>query len=392
MSKRVVIDDDQNMPTLGGLLTPFPVADFVASIWGREILRVSDRSRSYDSLIDPNGIDALLTTAAYTPGAVALIRDGSTVSPSQYQVSPPHFARSRAADPGAIREALADGWTALVNGVHRANKALRTVCAKLEWETGHPCQMNMYVSPPGGQGFATHTDDHDVLVLQLAGKKKWVLPGYNPGKGECLTASGDLLYIPRGRPHAARCSSDEMSVHITLGILAVTKFEVALESLREDGGFQTALPLGYHRMQSDMAANLASAITKAIASSCLERGLQRTIERLAASAPSCDTVLSDANSSTQWANGTRGDTSYYRCAGMFISSLRKDRDTIEVICCGQQVRLPASAEPFLRFALRTSGRFTLSEAPPVINHAVTETVARVLVACGFLTHEVCGPD
>src|SRR5713101_1687586 len=152
MSKRVVIDDDQNMPTLGGLLTLFPVADFVASIWGREILRVSDRSRSYDSLIDPNGIDALLTTAAYTPGAVGLIRDGSTVSPFQYQVPPPYFARSRAGDPGAIREALADGWTALVNGIHRANKALRTACAKLEWETGHPCQMNMYVSPPGGQG------------------------------------------------------------------------------------------------------------------------------------------------------------------------------------------------------------------------------------------------
>ena len=74
--------------------------------------------------------------------------------------------------------------------------------------------------------------------------------------------------------------------------------------------------------------------------------------------------------------------------GMYISSLRKNKDILELICCGQQMQLPASAEPFIRFALRTSGRFTLSDAPPVINSTITETVARVLVACGFLAHEI----
>ena len=32
---------------------------------------------------------------------------------------------------------------------------------------------NMYLTPPGTQGFAPHYDDVEVFILQLEGKKHW---------------------------------------------------------------------------------------------------------------------------------------------------------------------------------------------------------------------------
>ena len=37
---------------------------------------------------------------------------------------------------------------------------------------------NVYLTPPGTQGFAPHFDDVDVFILQLEGKKHWRL--YEP--------------------------------------------------------------------------------------------------------------------------------------------------------------------------------------------------------------------
>ena len=39
-------------------------------------------------------------------------------------------------------------------------------------------QANAYSTPRGSQGFAVHHDTHDVLVLQVAGEKRWQL--YDP--------------------------------------------------------------------------------------------------------------------------------------------------------------------------------------------------------------------
>ena len=81
---------------------------------------------------------------------------------------------------------------------------------------------NVYLTPPGTQGFAPHWDDVDVFMMQLEGKKHWRL--YEPDQKlpryssknlnqedlkepilEVDMEPGDLIYMPRGTIHQVLC-------------------------------------------------------------------------------------------------------------------------------------------------------------------------------------------
>lgn len=95
---------------------------------------------------------------------------------------------------------------------------------------------NIYLTPPNSQGFAPHYDDIEAFVLQIEGKKEWLL--YPPRNGsehlpresspnfqenelgepalQQILQPGDMLYFPRGWIHQARTVEDQHSLHITL--------------------------------------------------------------------------------------------------------------------------------------------------------------------------------
>ena len=60
---------------------------------------------------------------------------------------------------------------------------------------------NVYLTPPGTQGFAPHYDDVDVFLLQLEGKKEWRV--YEPPKENDRLArfsSGNFSQNEIGKP------------------------------------------------------------------------------------------------------------------------------------------------------------------------------------------------
>ena len=117
--------------------------------------------------------------------------------------------------------------------MHRYHPPLTDLVARLELELGHPCQANAYLTPPGSQGFAVHSDSHDVFVFQTHGTKQWEV--HHPrGERPATTAStqrlpvddvllrpGLSMYLPTGTPHAAR-AQDDASLHVTIGINQLT--------------------------------------------------------------------------------------------------------------------------------------------------------------------------
>ncbi len=139
-------------------------------------------------------------------------------------------------------------------------------CRALAAELGHPTQCNAYVTPAGdAQGFDFHHDTHDVFVLQVSGRKRWVvhepvlrLPLPSQARsGASLVAegaeplldveleAGDCLYLPRGYVHAA-LTTDEHSVHLTVGVLSTTWFDVLSDALalaKDEEAFRDALPV-----------------------------------------------------------------------------------------------------------------------------------------------------
>ncbi|KAL7639740.1 UNVERIFIED_CONTAM: hypothetical protein RMT77_009150 [Armadillidium vulgare] len=114
------------------------------------------------------------------------------------------------------------------------------------------CGANVYLTPPGTQGFAPHWDDIEAFILQLEGKKRWkvykwrseeeTLPRDSSGNfgledrlGEllldCILEPGDLLYFPRGYIHQAEALDDIHSLHITISTYQKNAWVDLLEKL-----------------------------------------------------------------------------------------------------------------------------------------------------------------
>jgi len=127
------------------------------------------------------------------------------------------------------------------------------------------------------QGAKPHYDTHDVFVLQVAGSKSWTIygtPVESPLAGQDFDAAvhalgavtlqfelhaGDVAYIPRGVAHDAR-SSEDVSLHITAGILRSTWADLLLELVADvclnDPTFRKSLPPGFTREGFDRAQAL----------------------------------------------------------------------------------------------------------------------------------------
>ena len=70
------------------------------------------------------------------------------------------------------------GATIVLQALHVNWHPLAVFCRLLEDALGRGVQANSYSTPSGSQGFGVHHDTHDVLVLQVAGEKRWRL--YDP--------------------------------------------------------------------------------------------------------------------------------------------------------------------------------------------------------------------
>ncbi|CAE8581518.1 unnamed protein product [Polarella glacialis] len=114
------------------------------------------------------------------------------------------------------------GWTVVVNQLHGASTKLRDLQHGLFCRTGLSGGLNAYLTPSGAIGKPPHIDDHDVVVLQLEGRKVWSLLAADTKETieEVDLRRGDVLYLPQGVPHHARAHPDSgsPSLHLAVGL------------------------------------------------------------------------------------------------------------------------------------------------------------------------------
>ena len=173
-------------------------------------------------LLTLDDCDRLLTSSAIRTPAVRLVADGETLAESSYtrRASVTGRPLTGLVNPRTALAHFHDGATVVFQAVHRYHPPLSQFIAELELELGHPCQANAYLTPAGSQGFAVHSDTHDVFVVQTAGTKQWEVH-VDGGVDSILMEPGLSMYLPTGTPHAAR-AQDEVSLHVTIGINQVT--------------------------------------------------------------------------------------------------------------------------------------------------------------------------
>ncbi len=184
--------------------------------------------------------------------------------------------------------ALHDAGASLVIAqFHELHAPLARFCRGLEKAFLHGVQANIYLTPPGAQGFRVHFDTHDVLVLQVSGRKAWrvwdgipyamptrhtpwtndISPDGEPH--ELVMAPGDLLYLPRGVMHEAMVQQgQDPSLHITVGLLEPGMGEMLrallLDLEAEEPALRAAMPT-WRLAESDGIARVRERLSAALA-------------------------------------------------------------------------------------------------------------------------------
>ncbi len=218
------------------------VPTFEREHWGRRpVLRRTDLDLG--ELLDVEAAERLLLAGARRP-TFRLVQAGDTLPPerSTATVQMGGSSLDDVADVAKVAHEVGAGATLVLQGLQRTWPPLVDLCRRLERELSHPVQANAYLTPAGASGLGRHADEHDVLVLQVSGRKAWEVDHL----GARTLAPGDVLYLPAGTAHSAT-AQQETSLHLTIGILGVTYEHVLRRALRglDDADLARPLPIGF---------------------------------------------------------------------------------------------------------------------------------------------------
>ncbi len=230
---------------LASLIAPLSIEQFFADFYEKDWYLAPSPAASVAGLISIDRIDEIISDSELPPTALSMAQSGQGLALEEY--THPNGTIDR----GAVLDNFRNGVTIVLPQMHFADGKLYNFCLGLERDFGARIQTNIYLTPNSSQGFGIHYDDHDVLVLQVSGRKKWELYGQREGlpfrgekfskdhddpgelKAEFVLEPGQCLYVPRGLAHRATNEGAEPSLHITVGILVQTWAEFMLEAVAE---------------------------------------------------------------------------------------------------------------------------------------------------------------
>ena len=267
------------MLNLERLLAPTSTEDFFARYWQREPFHlIRQDEHIYNALLSARDAEELIGAALRHDRALVELLGAANLTGTEEAVRVERLEQLV-----SLRER---GATVRVYQVEQLRESVRQLCLELEQTFSFPVRANLYLTPASAQGAQRHYDTHDVLVLQIAGRKTWSLypPVFplplthlpplpfeertgalryrrgGPRKGRARTGdaeapartvtleAGDLLYLPRGHVHEARTATDA-SIHLTLGLHVLTWLDLVSVALgqvaQRDERFRRALPVGF---------------------------------------------------------------------------------------------------------------------------------------------------
>jgi hypothetical protein len=272
--------------------------DFGDTCWGRQPLlsRAADLPASFDDLLDLDAADELLSRRGVRTPFVRIARNGEVLDSRQF--TGPGGVGAEIADQvrdDQVARLFADGCTVVLQALHRTHPPVIDFVARLSAELGHPCQANAYLTPAAARGFGAHYDVHDVFVLQLSGRKHWMVhrPVHEsplrsqpwdrhraavaeraktePPVIDAVLEPGDAMYLPRGWLHSGIAQA-EVSAHLTVGIHVLTRFALVeavlaqlAETLAGEPELRHSLPLGIDAADPDQLAPHLDTVRAAVA-------------------------------------------------------------------------------------------------------------------------------
>ena len=336
-------------------------------------------------------VERLVCSTAIRYPAFRLVREGGQLGVGSYtrDVSwrPP---LTSAVDVPRLLAEWEAGATIVLQALHVTWHPLAVFCRLLEAALEQPVQANAYYTPHGSQGFAVHHDTHDVLVLQIAGEKRWriyepllELPlkhqRYAPGLGEhgdpaeeLTLRAGDTLYLPRGWLHDAE-TSDTDSLHLTLGITQYTRLDAIRDAL---GACEDDVSLRRNVAGQD-GDGLLDALGEQLDAESIEWRRRRAF--LDSRRPIREDGLTQLA-----ALGELGPETVLERRETVIADLEGASDGLALLFEGKEIRFPAHAAPELEACFELDEPFRVADLPGELDVAGRLVLVRRLVREGFL--------
>src|SRR5262245_15882955 len=278
-----------------------------------------------------------------------MVEDGSVVPSARFTRSATMggVALSGLVDARKVLALFDSGASLVLQGLHRYWPPLAGLVRDLELSLGHACQANAYLTPPGSQGFALHSDTHDVFVVQRYGIKDCEVHQAD-GVNRFRMDPGVSLSLPMGTPHSARTHA-EASLHVTIGINRTTwraVLERHVQRLLADPALDEPLPAGYHHDPDGLAAALAVRIRRfhrQLGEADAGTTAANEVDRLATSrGPALRGALVD-----RVGIAALDDYSWLRRRAGSVCELRPSVDRLRVLLGDREMRVPGwLAEPF----------------------------------------------
>lgn len=289
---------------------------------------------------------------------------------------------------------LRQGATLVVDQVNTFDPTMEVTCRALQWWSRERVQVNAYLTTNDAAGFRLHWDDHDVLIVQLAGEKQWEVrnasraaPLYrdvgrnDEPSDEIIWAgtmrAGDVMHIPRGYWHQATRDGNGSgkSLHMTFGFAkrtGVSWLSWLADWSREEELFRYDLD----RTDNSGSEELTTAAIKLIR----RRGPADflTAREQEAASPRHVPFLD-----------IFGPLEAAACITHFPPQITEHGDTVEVVAAGKKLTFTAKTLPALRLLL--SGHpVPLARAVAAVGTEV-EQVAEILTQeeiCAVVTPEL----
>jgi hypothetical protein len=320
------------------------------------------------------------------------VREGGQLDLGSYTADVPWRPPfSQTADVPRLLAEWDAGATIVLQALHVHWRPLAVFCRQLEEALGVPVQANAYYTPRGSQGFGVHHDTHDVLVLQVAGEKRWHLTdpllelplkhqrfsaelGEPAEKGdELVLRAGDTLYLPRGWLHSAETSATD-SLHLTIGTTAHTWTDAFKAALGECEG-----EVAFRRSVSDDAdvEELLDLLRDRLGAADVAARARRGF--LEGRRP----IREDGLSQLRALAGLSAATLVERRETV-IADLADDGEALELSFEGRSVRIPGQARGELVACYEADGPFRVADLPGELDEPGRLVLVRRLVREGFL--------
>jgi ribosomal protein L16 Arg81 hydroxylase len=375
-------------------IEPVAVETFFAERWEQQPLHVARRGVArFDHLLSGADVERLICSSAIREPAFRLVRAGDKLDARDYTVDVPWRPRpfGRTADLPRVLAEVEAGATLVLQGLHLSWQPLAEYCRALEALLRHRVQANAYLTPSASQGLPVHHDTHDVFVLQVEGRKRWLI--YEPvlelplrdqryrlelGKPGAVVldltlAPGDTLYLPRGWLHEA-VASDEDSLHLTVGVNVYTwldAFKAALDDCGADVEYRRAVSDGGEQID-----DLLDRLAERLDADQIARRRSRKLR--AARRPILDGQLSQLRALDALSSET-----YVERRPSTIAEFAIDEDGVSLFYDGKEIRFPPHARPAVECLFDADRAVCVGDLPG-LDEAGRLVLVRRLVREGFL--------